>query len=323
VYQPACSQPRLTFGQARAVGKYFEGEITTPSGVIPSEALRKYEAAFEAFCKANGLRSRKESDPEKGDFRLRYQLTPVVQLPAHFIEFRGLHLVSRESVTVCVGESRSKLWLSLSFSGDDVRELDAKGWLELNRTFRDYVDLRSPSLREYYVSVIARLIEMKASEFERYAGTTPIELEPVMRIMVSSIESPAVPDEVLQIGQASGRGAMQGAVEQDAKLAALFDGFYKGVESLTGADRDLFGFYIQSTSPSYEEEGTSLPYVISGRSSLQRRALLMTIREEHDDGPPMEYYFTFGSSDQQFTERRYRNSDLSSRSLMMEVGRAF
>jgi hypothetical protein len=84
-----------------------------------------------------------------------------------------------------------------------------------------------------------------------------------------------------------------------------------------------FQFFVLTSTPMWEEDPPAVPFVLEGHRTLRRVALVLSTKLRREQSQEREYYFTIGHRDSDFTARRYRNPDLTSRSIMSEVGRVF
>lgn len=313
---------RLTLGQANAVGQYFKGYIQTASRLIKVDSLKRYIENYQNFCKKYSIETTITKEQSKNEIRFQNQLTPVIRFPAFFIKLDDIEFVARESVTVCIGKSDSKIWISLSMKDEKKDRTDELK--SLYNQFVEYANLRISVLMDFYSSVIRELAKTASKAYNDFNKNKYFEIVENLSIIIASLESVKDINNLLDKGLEHGHYYILHDVEKDSKLMKIFKPFFRFAKDNTGVEAiDQFKFFIQNSTPMFYEGRRVIPYVVDGRSSLQRKSLVLSIMDREHENCPLEYYFTIGSNDNEFTHRRYRNSDLSSRSLMKEVGRVY
>ena len=305
---------RLTYEQATEVGKYLASK----------KALKQYLESFDLFCANEKIRSAIIKTDETDVIRLRYQLTPIGQFPAYTIELDGREFIARESITVCAGRSDSKLWISLSPLPDD-EELDACKWRELYDVFIKYAHVARPLyLLQYYTSIITSLAESGKIELSDSEENCAFELTVRRKFIISSIETMTNIDSLVRDERKYSGEYMLAKARADARYWSVVEPFIQFACGVTGLD-DVEGFahFAANATPMYEGGRRVVPYVHPGRETLRRLAIGLSVTDVSNKDCPIEHYYTVGTKDTEFTERRYRNADLISRAIMNEVGRVY
>lgn len=312
---------KLNFEQSVEVGRYLEKRsVLNPTEL---DLVQEYHDSFSDFCDEHDYICRPVGEKGKDQFRISYQWTPIIQFPPFYVTINDLLFVARESVTVCAGKSDSKLWMSLSLDDDSI-EYDIGEITKIMELSEDYFSHRQNKVKSYYNSILTRLIESKKGPFEFYEGGD-VKIIPKRTINISSIETTENINEYLENALREGNleyGQIVGLMRSTRHN--IFKTFFKFTSKFTGADKiEWYKLFIQNSLPVKAEDDIFVPYVIENKDSSERLALVMGTIEYANTEHPIEFYSTLGSREKEKINRRYRNSDLISRSLMKEIGRAF
>lgn len=289
------SQARLTFDEAIYFGKAFEGN---------------HEGNYFRFYREDVLKFLREFDPSVSLYEggnkipyVRYFQVPVINFPYFEFKYKGSKLLIRESLTTCIGYAKSKIWFSATLPLSDSNRIDTFSYLrieELSEQLSQFGEKMLKRFKRFYFSTIERLLGKKM------AADRDLEAK------IFCFSTPKNIDENLKTLLQKGKREFLKILDHDTRR---------------GANENAITNFLNWVSKRFEIEDkkdldlkliTSLPRDDKNIFHAQRLSLVAQKRT----GDSQETYFSLGYEP---TPRqiplRYNNSEVSSRTLVVEIGR--
>lgn len=324
--------PRLSSDQASLVGKLFsKGRVGV---LLEGEGFSLYNSSYKSFCKEHEIVSKLNGDEDKKFPRVSHQLTPIVNFPAYYIKFKGEDFVVRESATICVGSSDSKLWISVSKKVED--SASTLNLQELHKKYSEYIELRAQGFLEFYNSIFKFLINAKFEEFDSLS-VNDIDINVKRKVFVVSAEVRNQINPFLKELSGLSSDKIRFFLQKSGHKG-IFNQFTQFSNDAIGLGVEVpFNMFIQNSVPVLDSSIEVRKETIKSYENylnLDRIALCLAGTVKGGE-VPIEYYFTIGQSDSKsisksigtakvpYIGRKFRNADLTSRSIMKQVGRVF
>lgn len=293
------SAAKLSFDEAILFGEVFEGKHSedyfTPYCEEILKFLREYEPDVSLYKKGN-------QRPY-----VRYFQVPVINFPYFDFKYKDHRILVRESLTTCIGEAKSKIWFSATLMSNDDHSIDTYDYEVVEEVSRQLSRLGEKMLarfKQFYFRTINHLFGKE------------VVAEKDLEAKIFCLSTKKNIDENLKILLKKGKKEFLKKIKQ----AQRYSNDQLILNFLNWVGR-RFDTSIEKLDLKFL---TCFPRDDHNRSYGQRLSLVAQNQMESDKKSQLnkESYFTLGYEPKPIkTPLRYNNSEVSSRALVVEIGR--
>lgn len=293
----------------------------------PSDFFAQYQKQKSEFL-GGETSSLSPADERVLEPRIRWQLTPIIAFPAFSVKLAGCRVVARDSITVCVGESKSKLWVSCSVVEKESSQTEVFKWDELdalNETLNDFCNHSVVWLQEFYTRLIESVLPDRVK-----SGLLPLQQHYSVHIV--SLGTRVNIDDTVSRALYTGRRQFLRQLRSETAginggSAIIVTDFLEWVSKHSGVVADSIDLKVS----------TAMPFELERSTSNGEGTLANSPQNPHDQEPRVslvgccplcengysETYFSIGYDDPRTSQPKWRNSEICSRAILMEIGRLF